>query len=86
MKMGRLERALRRARPYVHNPGGYPDASNIGKRFRVLRHEARPELVGMEGVCELPLQNHRLHLKFEDDAGKPFEAAVAFDDLVEVQS
>jgi hypothetical protein len=84
MKMSRLERALRRARPYVHNPGGYPDASNIGKRFRVLRHEGRPELIGREGVCELPLQNQRLQLKFEDDAGKAFDAAIAFVDLVEI--
>jgi hypothetical protein len=86
MKMSRLERALLRARPYVHNPERFPDASNIGKRFRVLRNEANPELVGKDGVCELPLQNQRLQLKFEDDAGKPFEAAVAFDDLVEVRS
>jgi hypothetical protein len=85
MKLGRFERALRRARPFVHNPGNWADAANIGKRFRVLRHEGRPELVGMEGVCELPLQNQMLHLRFENDAGKPFDAAIALADLVEIQ-
>ncbi len=84
MKMSRLERALRQARPYVHNPERFPDASNIGKRFRVLRNEANPELIGREGVCELPLPNQRLQLKFDDDAGKAFDAAIAFADLVEI--
>ncbi len=84
MKLGRLERALRRARPFVHNPGNWADAANIGKRFRVLRHEGRPELVGLEGVCELPLRDQMLQLKFEDDAGKQFDVAIALADLVEL--
>lgn len=67
MKMSRLERALRRARPYVHNPERFPDASNIGKRFRVERDTARPDRIGRVGLCELPLPENRLRLKFEGE-------------------
>jgi hypothetical protein len=84
MKLGRLERALRRARPFVHNPGNWADAANIGKRFRVLRHEGQPELIGKEGVCELPAPNQMLRLKFEDDGGKTFEVEIALADLLEI--
>ncbi len=83
MKLGRIERALRRARPFVHNPGNWADAANIGKRFRVLRHERRPELIGREGVCELPLPNQMLQLKFEDENGGSFQTEIPLVDLIE---
>ncbi len=84
MKLGRLERALRRARPFVHNPGNWADAANIGKRFRVIRHETRPELVGLEGECELPQPGQMLQLRFEGENGKPFWAGVLLADLVAI--
>jgi hypothetical protein len=86
MKMGRLERALRRARPYVHNPGNWADAANIGKRFRVLRHEAQPDLEGREGECVQPLADQGLLLKFDDGRGKHFEVGIPLVDLIEIQS
>jgi hypothetical protein len=49
MKMSRLERALRRARPYVHNPERFPDASHIGKRFRVERDAVAADMMDSSG-------------------------------------
>ncbi len=84
MKFGRLNRALLQARPYEHNPLNRADPANIGKRFRVIRHDRQPELVGLVGECEFPLPDQFLQLKFRDEAGKSFSGSAALADLVEV--
>jgi hypothetical protein len=33
------------------------------------RDASRPERIGREGLCEMPLSENRLRLKFEDEPG-----------------
>lgn len=84
MRVGRLHRALLKARPYTHNPQNWADDSNIGKRFRIMRCEQRPELVGLEGICELPRPDQKIHLRLDKPPVGPQAVEIALSDLLEV--
>jgi hypothetical protein len=84
MRVGRLHRALLKARPYTHNPQNWADDSNIGKRFRIIRCEQRPELVGLEGICELPRPHQKIQLRLDAAPVGPQIVEIALSDLLEV--
>jgi hypothetical protein len=84
MKVGRLHRALLRARPYIHNPQNWPADSCIGKRFRIIRFDERPELVGLEGACELPRPDQKVQLRLDAAQGNPQTVEIALADLFEI--